>query len=466
MGPLFWIGALTMLMAGAPQEAAKRRPNVLFIAIDDLNDWVGCLGGHPDAKTPNLDRLAARGVLFRRAYCAAPACNPSRASLMTGIRPSSSGVYYNWQIWRDGLKDAVTMQEHFRSQGYFTAGGGKIYHFGLEEPKTWDDFFPLPDRDRVRPPNAPLNGLRGMGYFDWGPIDVPDKEMPDHMTVNWAIDVLGRKHDRPFFLAVGYVMPHLPWYAPRKYFEMFPEDRVALPKINEHDLDDIPEPGKRAAAPEKDHRKVTESNNWRKAVQGYLASIAFVDGQLGRLIDAFDKSPHASNTIVVLYGDNGFHLGEKLHWRKFTLWEESNRVPLLFVAPGTTRAGTRCDRTVDFMGIFPTLMELCGLPAPNRQEGVSLVPLLRDPTARWNRPALMTNGPGNHAVRSERYRYIRYANGNEELYDEIADPMEWNNIAGKPGMEAVKRDLARWLPKKDAPEVQDVRQRGRQRQEK
>jgi len=440
----------TLLVGASPQAAEK--PNVLFIPVDDLNDWVSALGGHPDVKTPNLDRLAARGVIFTNAHCAAPVCNPSRAALLTGVRPSTSGVYNNAQPWRPALKNSVTLMQHFMAGGYFAVGGGKVFHGGFEDPTSWNDYF-KPKAGSPEPAKVPANGIPKTGHFDWGPVEASDDDMPDTKVVNAAVEFLGKKHDKPFFLASGFWKPHLPWYVPRKYFDQYPLDKIALPKVDPRDLDDVPPAGRKMAKPEGDHRSVVQSDNWLKAVQGYLAAISFMDAQLGRLIDALDKGPHASNTIVVLWGDHGWHLGEKEHWRKFALWERATKAPLLFVAPGVTRPGGRCDRPVDFMGIYPTLVELCGLPAAKDQEGVSLVTLLKDPSAAWSRPALTTHGRNNHAVRSERYRYIRYSDGSEELYDHASDPNEWTNLASKPDLAKVKEELAAFLPKTNAPDA-------------
>ena len=335
-------------------------PNVLFIAVDDLNDWVGCLGGHPDVKTPNIDRLAARGTLFTNAFCSAPACNPSRASLLTGIRPSTSGVYLNSQPWRPVMKDAVTLPQHFMANEYSVAGCGKIFHGRFPDRASWQEY--LPRKDDPVPPKRPVNGIKGTAHFDWGPVDATDAEMSDTQMVNWGIRYLKREHEKPFFLAVGLFRPHLPWYVPKKYFDLYPLAEVTLPHVNENDLDDVPPAGKRMANPQGDHRKVLQTNNWRKAVQGYLASISFADAQIGRLLDALDKSAYAKNTVVILWGDHGWHLGEKLHWRKFALWEEATHAPLIMAVPGLTRPGTRCTRTVSFIDIYPTLADVCGLP--------------------------------------------------------------------------------------------------------
>jgi len=439
------------------RRGAKKKPNVLFFAIDDLNDWVACLGGHPDVKTPNLDRLAKRGVLFTNAHCSAPACNPSRASLMTGILPSTSGVYHNPHPWRKSpvLEDAVTIPQHFMAHGYSAVGGGKIYHGGFPDPPSWQDYFPSQRQNKPNdptPPNRPLNGIPNTAHFDWGPVDVPDEKMGDRQVADWAISQLRKKHRKPFFIACGFFRPHLPWYVPKKYFDMYPADKVTLPNVNENDLDDVPPLGVKMAKPQGDHKKVIEHKQWRKAVQGYLASITFTDTCLGRVLDAFDKSDYTDNTVVVLWSDHGWHLGEKLHWRKFSLWEEATHNVLMMVAPGVTKPSGRCPRPVSMLDIYPTLIELCGLTEKKELEGKSLVPLLRDPGAKWDRPALTTHGRNNHSLRTEKWRYIRYNDGTEELYDRQKDPMEWTNLAKDPKYADVKKDLAKWLPEKNVPE--------------
>jgi arylsulfatase A-like enzyme len=439
-------------------DVSKNRPNVLFMAIDDLNDWTGCLGGHPDVKTPNLDRLVQRGVLFTNAHCSAPACNPSRASLMTGILPSTSGVYHNPNPWRKSpvLKDAVTLPQHFMAHGYRVVGAGKIYHGGFPDPPSWHDYFPSQQKNKPNdpmPPNRPLNGIPKTAHFDWGPVDVPDDEMGDSKVADWVIQQLNKSYDRPFFIGCGFFRPHLPWYVPPKYFDMYPEEEVALPNVNENDLDDVPPIGKKMARPQRDHRKVTEHKQWRKAVQGYLASISFVDTCVGRVINALDRSPHAGDTMIVLWSDHGWHLGEKLHWRKFALWEEATHNVLMYCVPGVTKPGQRCGRPVSMIDIYPTLIELCNLAPKKELEGRSLLPLLKDAGARWDRPALTTHGRQNHSLRTERWRYIRYSDGTEELYDHDTDELEWNNLANKPKYADVKKELAQWLPTTNVPEI-------------
>lgn len=441
-----------VLVSASPSLQAVERPNVLFIAVDDLNDWIGCLGGHPQCRSPNIDALARRGVLFARSYCAAPACNPSRAALMTGIRPWTSGVYHNNQPWRPAMPDVVTLPQHFMRHGYRALGSGKIYHGSFPDPASWQDYLekgpdPKPAPDVLADPRSRAGGIV------WGVLDVPDREMNDYKMVDYALNVLQQKQDRPFFLACGIFRPHMPWQVPRKYYDMYPLDDIQLPKVLETDLDDVPPAGRRMARPEGDHADILKAGNWKHAVQAYLASISFADAQVGRLLAGLDASPHKDSTIVILWGDHGWHLGEKLHWRKFALWEEATRAPLIIAAPGVTKPGGICRRTVDFMSVYPTLAELCGLPIPEHCEGKSLVPLLKNPSAEWNPPAVTTHGRANHAVRSERYRYIRYADGSEELYDHENDPLEWKNLADDPRHAPVKHQLAAWLPKEDAPDA-------------
>jgi len=436
--------------------APRDRRNVLFIALDDLNDWIGCLGGHPDVKTPNMDRLAARGVLFTNAHCAAPLCNPSRASLMTGIRPSTSGVYQNNQPMRQSrlLAGAVALPQYLRSHGYSVTGGGKIYHGGFPDPQSWDDYFPSQQENQPpnpEPPNKPANGLPNAAHFDWSPVDVRMGEMGDYKTSEWVRASLARRHDKPFFLACGIFRPHLPWYVPRRFFDMYPADKITLPNVKQDDLDDVPPAGRRMAKPDGDHAQVMKHGQWRKAVQGYLASISFADEIVGRVLDGLDAGPNAKDTSIVLWSDHGWHLGEKLHWRKFALWEEATHNVLMVSSPWATKPKSVCGRTVSLSDVYPTVLDLCGVPMKAGLEGRSLSPLLSNPRAEWNHPAVTTYGQNNHSVRTERWRYIRYADGSEELYDRSADPMEWTNLAAKSGHEQPIALLRQSLPAVNEP---------------
>ena len=452
-------------------SVARGQPDVLLITIDDLNDWVGVMGGHPQAKTPNIDRLAARGMLFTNAHAASTTCNPSRTALMTGLRPSTTGVYTNAHDWRvaEELQGIPTFPRYFRDQGYQTLGAGKLFHAhtwsysglaGYNDTAAWDAFYPsaerqLPDEVSVPDLNRPVNKNPGFLGFDWSGLVTEDWAMGDGQVVSWAEQQLMTQGSRPRFMAVGIFRPHLPWYVPQKYFDMHPLDTIELPPVTENDLDDLPnaasnqQPG-RLQQLEMHDWVLGTTGAWRAAVQGYLASVSFADAMVGQLLDALDRSDRADETIVILLTDHGYHLGEKKRWRKYSLWEESTRVPLIVVAPGVTRPGTRTDQVVSLMDVYPTLTELAGLPSPPHLEGTSLRPLLENPdNTPWDHAAITTYQRNNHAVRTDRYRYIRYADGTEELYDHTNDPYEWTNLAGDPSFSALKDNLARWLPQKN-----------------
>lgn len=436
---LFGLVAIPPLAASEQVPAA--RPNVLFIAVDDLNHWVGYLGRNPQVKTPNIDRLAKRGVSFTNSHCAAPLCNPSRAALMSGLRPSTSGVYLNATDWRKVIPENLPLTTTFRKAGYTVAGAGKIYHGSMERNSEWDEYQlktkgdPQPKTD-----NLGVDGIR------FAPLDCKDEDLRDYEIVTWTIEQLKKRHTKPFFLACGIHKPHMPWNVPRKYYDMYPLDTIQLPKVLENDLDDIPPIGLRMARPKGDHAAILKSGRWKEAVQAYLAAISYTDMLVGQLLGALDKSPYRDNTIICFWGDHGWHLGEKHHWRKFTLWEEATRAPLIWVAPGLTKPGGVCKRSVDFMSIYPTLCDLCRIETPKHVEGPSIHKLLANPDAAWDRPALTTYMFNNHAVRSEDWRYIRYSDGTEELYDHRSDPLEWTNLAKKPEHDGVKKELAKWLP--------------------
>jgi arylsulfatase A-like enzyme len=346
------------------------------------------------------------------------------------------------------------MNQHFKNSGYLTLGCGKIYHGtrgAFADVKGWDDYGQPKDTSKLAgtPPLSPA----GQAHFDWGPNTTGDEAMHDYQTTEWIGKHLQTKRDQPMFLACGFTRPHLPWYVPQKYFDMHPLDKVQLPIVKEDDLDDVPEIGKRFAKPQGDHARVTKANEWKKGVQAYLAAITFSDAMVGRVLHSLEAGPNAGNTMVCLWSDHGWHLGEKLHWRKFTLWERSTRNILMFAAPGVTKTGAACDRTVSMMDVYPTLLDLAGLKAPGAQDGETLVPWLHNPAAGKKTPAVTTYLMGNHAIRTDAWRYIRYKDGTEELYDRAKDPNEWTNLAATPESASLKRDLARWLPKHDAPDA-------------
>ena len=439
--------------------SADSRPNVLFIAVDDLNDWVGHLGGHPQSKTPNIDQLAKNGVSFTKAYCSAPLCNPSRVSLLTGIEPSKSGVYGNGERFRQKMPKAVTLMQYFRNYGYAVKGGGKIFH-GANRPgdmASWDFYFKASQtkHEYKRPANLPA-----LAWAPWGPIDNEDSDMFDFKVVNWAISELEKPHEKPFFLACGFTKPHLPWHVPQKYFDLHPLDTIVLPQTLINDREDLPFFGKKLAkevhdvsGPRnfakhgEDHDMILKYNQWHRAVQSYLATISFVDFHLGRLLKALKNSDHADNTIIVFWGDHGWHLGEKQHWRKHALWETTTRTTLIVSTPEHREKNQLCQSPVSLIDLYPTILELCSLPARDGLDGQSIVPLLQNPKRKWNRPVLTTFGKGNHAVRTERWRYIRYNDGGEELYDHQTDPKEWTNLAKLPHHTMVIERLRKSIPK-------------------
>jgi arylsulfatase A-like enzyme len=486
MKPFLNIVVAIFLTQTVSLSASDVRPNVLMIVVDDMNDWVGCLGGHPDVKTPNIDRLALRGMLFTNAHVAAPVCNPSRVATLTGRNPGSTGIYNNGVVWHEALRDVPSIPQHFKTNGYHVVGGGKVNHHmpGFNRPSDWHDYFAqrfdshyqdrlargLDVRNFRWPEGFPLNQLEAVkrfstppknaNEFDWGALDKADNEMADGQLVMWVEEFLAQPAKEPFFLAAGIYRPHLPFYAPRQYFDMYPQDTLSLPPIKADDCDDLPKGGKEMAADRRgDYDLVMQAGKYRELLQAYLANITFADVLVGRLLDALDTSPHAKNTIVVLWSDHGWHLGEKQHLHKFTLWERSTHVPFIIAAPGITSQNAHTARPVGLIDLFPTLIELCSLPLVDKLDGQSLVPLLKKPTLDWEKPVLTTHGQGNHSLRSERWRYIRYADGGQELYDHTVDPNEWNNLADEPGYSDVIAGLAQWLPTVDVPTLQDKKKK-------
>jgi arylsulfatase A-like enzyme len=433
---LLLIPPLTMAVQA---DAANEQKNVLFLVADDLNSWL--LGDANRYKgkvvAPNLRRLAGSGVNFARAYTASPVCSPSRTAFFSGVSPWKSGHYHNalQTSKSEPLNRALSLAGFFKKAGYTTAGYGKITH-GWDQKEHWDE--KIGHKRDPAPPGAPLTPV-GRGEQDWGPIHLAEEEMNDTINVDAAIKQLEEDHDRPFFIACGLFNPHMPWYVPKKYFEMFPLDEVATPELLKNDLDDVPPLG-RALTKGKSRfvDSVLEHGLHKEAVQGYLATTAYADAQIGRLLNALEKSPHKDNTIVVFLTDHGFHLGEKHHWQKATLWEEATHCLLMFRAPGVTRAGGVSERFVSLQDIYPTLADLCGLEPPAYLEGCSLVPLLKDPDAQWESTAISglteKNKPvqGYVTIRNDMGRYIRYGEGQEEFYDTSQDPREWTNQIDNP----------------------------------
>ena len=443
--PFFAVFLIAGCLSTHVSAADVSRPNVLLICMDDLNDWIGCMGGHPQTVTPNLDRLAAAGVLFTDAHCAAPACNPSRTAIFTGISPHRSGLYDNRQGMRDVLPNAELMPKTFSRHGYRSTGSGKLLHYFIDA-QSWDNYFPEASSENPlprtlypeqRPVNLPRGGPWQYVETDWAPLDATDQEFGgDYLVSQFVSEQLSTKSDQPFFLACGIYRPHEPWFVPRTYFKPFPLEFIQLPPgYREDDLDDLPPEGKRRG-PNRYFEHIRKHGQWKQAVQSYLASIHFADAMLGRVLDALEHGPNADNTIVMLMSDHGWHLGEKQHWQKYSPWRACTRVPLMVRVPvgcsklaQGTMSGT-CHRPVNLLSVFPTLLELCGLPAEGHHDGLSLVPLLADTTAAWPHASVTyLADPGSFGLSVDGWRYIHYANGEEELYNVVEDPFEWRNLA-------------------------------------
>jgi len=442
----------------------QEKPNVLFIAIDDMNDWTTLFDKENPIKTPNLEKLAARGAFFTRAYCSSPACNPSRASIMTGTRPHQTGIYGNSSNWRGALPEAKTLQQFFMENGYYVGGAGKIFHhhkdWAFHDNASFDEFLMM----KINEPYPPskLNGLDWYGSrnTDWGPWPERIEETADFRTSSYAIEFLQKEHKKPFFLNVGIYKPHSPFFAPEEYFEDYPKSSLAMPALNENDWNDLPAGAKALMENTKWFWKgmmqaeEEDREAYREFIQAYQSCASFADAMIGRVIDALDQSPYRDNTLIVIWSDHGFHLGEKEHIEKFALWEKSTHVPYIIIAPGQVTPGTLIEQPVDLTTVYPTLAELCGLEMPN-VAGSSVVPLLKDKNASFP-PALMTYQKGNHAIRTERWRYIQYADGTEELYDHQQDPNEWNNLAEDEKYHEIIEELKKHIPAENAATVADL----------
>ncbi|MCF8380410.1 MAG: sulfatase [Bacteroidales bacterium] len=466
----------------------KKQPNVLFISIDDLNDWVGALEGNPQVITPNMDKLFGQGVLFNNAHCSQAVCTASRNSLLSGIHPSSSGWYSSTKDMEKSydqvMGDHKMLPQYFKDNGYETMAVGKVFHSGVSDYKDrttdfWDEIAPnykVPKDLRDRGDGYggthfypfPKDGSQIVNHYGeefadghslcYGALDredMPGGKMFDELIAEWAVEKLNEDHEKPFFLAVGFVRPHVPYTAPREFFDLYDLDSIKIPEFPEDEMADIPIMGKSIAygtIPGGDHNAVVNLSDtyWKELVYGYLACVSFTDHELGKVLEALENSKYADNTIIVLWSDHGQHLGEKKHWRKQALWEESTKVPLFFKVPGMKNTGKQSKEAVSLLDIYPTLVELCNLPEDTKLEGNSIVPLIKKPQSSWDKPVLSSWYYKNHSVRSNDFRYILYRDGSEELYDHQNDPGEHINLAGDPNYADVIEDLKKSLPATDA----------------
>tara|TARA_Y100001960_G_scaffold122466_1_gene130649 strand:+ start:1642 stop:3051 length:1410 start_codon:yes stop_codon:yes gene_type:complete len=454
---------IVLLFVVSPVFAAKK-PDVVFIVVDDLNDWIGVMGGHPQSKTPNLDALANKGVLFTNAHCNAPQCGPSRTSLLHGLYPKSTGKYFNSTRRpaffggqpMEGItspsapKNPFIFHHHFKKHGYRVVSGGKVAHGNSRGiTKNADEYLKRPPDVRGNFTDDKAN-LWGEG----GAHNHKEEETGDYKVAQWAIGEWrkGLDGDKPLLMTVGFYRPHRPFNAPKAYFEKFPLEGIKLPQVRADDLDDLPPYGKALARsnahkdlfkPRTVHEQILHrggEQEWKYMVQSYLACINYVDAQIGRFLRVLKDNPRKRETVIVLTSDHGWNLGEKTHWCKAALWRNTTRVPFIVILPGVTKAGTRNNQPISHVDIYPSLCDFAGIPKPSYLEGRSILPLLKDLTAT-REVAFLSYGPENTAAQSERYRYLRYEDGSEELYDHQKDPHEWVNQSGNPKYGVIKKKM-------------------------
>ena len=454
--------------------ACAKQPNVLFLAVDDMNDWIGSLGATPRAITPNLDKLAARGVNFSNAHTPGVYCAPARAAIFSGQYASTTGCYRSSDYFTDH-PEIEGLPLSFSKAGYTTLGVGKLYHHmpGSIDVRGWDEFYlrkpsqrkegwsldnwteetPFPDPFPASVFNKGKE-IKGGLFLEWAGLpNDKEEEMADTIRVNWAAEQLGNKHDKPFFLACGIYAPHFPNYCPQKYFDLYERDKIELPPIKVDDLEDLPERMKRAkTARSKIHKELEAKGAVKDAIHGYLACMSYADAMMGRVLNALEKSPYADNTIVVLWSDHGYHHGEKYDWGKHTLWERTSNVPFIWAGPGVKK-GVVTDVTASLIDMYPTFVEMCGLPRPHQKlEGTSLASTLEKPEVAKDRDVYLPYmAPGEYAIINKDWRYISYGDDGEELYDLKSDPNEWNNLAENPNYEDTKRLLRKSAPHVTSP---------------
>ena len=462
----------TAVLCCLASPAKANQSNVIFFALDDLCDWVGPLG-YQQAVTPHMDTLARSGVTFTNGHTAGTFCAPSRTAIFTGRHASSTGCYTT-QVYFQDHPDIRPLQSAFKEGGYRTFGAGKLFHHpaGFVDLRGWDTFFvrnqqqkqsgwPLDSWSEETPipqpyPNSRFNQGQTPAnrfFLEWGKVpNEREEEMADTIRTNWACEVLRQQHDQPFFLALGLYTPHFPNYAPAKYFDLYDVEAIEPPPYKADDLEDLPEKIRIAKTHRsRIHQRLVQTGSLQQAIHGYLASVSYADAMLGRLMNTLNESPYADNTIVILWSDHGYHHGEKGDWGKHNLWERTSNVPLIWSGPAVSQ-GAEIDATVSLIDLYPTLVEMCSLPAEEGLDGTSLAHVLSQPaTARDRNVLLPYMDPEGYAIINRTWRYIHYSNGTEELYNVQSDPHEWDNLAGKAALRGVIDELQKSAPKKFAP---------------
>ena len=440
-------------------SSKEERPDIVLIVVDDLNDWVGCLEGHPDAHSPNIDSLAESGMLFTKAYCNAPQCRPSRLSMIHGVYPFKTGAYFNYTKGTMEKKmENPSIQQFFFENGYRVVSGGKIYHKGLAGD--FGDALLNKPRDPL-PPEGKFDFNRDKSNPDDGyPLDVEDHEMSDYKVAQWAIKQWNTVTDKPLFMSIGFYRPHSPLQVPKPYFDEFPLSSIRRPAEPSEgdDWDDLPIfaknmalgfPYRKTIGGLNRHEYMIKYNRWDPTIQAYHACVSFVDRQIGRFLKSLKKNPRTRDTYIMFVSDHGWHLGEKKKWRKAALWEQTTRIPFIVTGP-SIKPGLSCRQPVSLIDVYPSLVDLAGFRVPSWLDGESIKPQLTDPSLSRT-PVICSYGDGNTAIRTERWRYIRYEDGSEELYDHDTDPNEWNNLAIKAGFQKIKDDLKVMIPTNQHP---------------
>ncbi len=452
-----------------PVKMAEQ-PNIVFFVLDDLNDWINPLG-YRQAITPNLDRLAESGVMFTNAHAPGVYCAPSRTAIFTGLQATTTGCYKN-EIFFYDYPDLVPLQMAFQEGGYNTWGAGKLFHHrgGYVDLRGWNEFFARSEEikemgyemgsrgsDMPLPDPHPYSSyyrktgkeLTGGSFMEWGPInDSLEDRMIAVQRTKWICDLFEKSHEKPFFIGLGLYCPHFPNYAPQKYFDMYELSQVQVPYLKKDDLDDLPEGIRNRMIRRRQlHQETLEDiDAVKEAVWAYLAAVTYADAMLGRVLDALENSEYAENTIVIMWSDQGYHHGEKGQWGKHTLWKQTSRVPLIF-AGGNIPENEKISNTVGLIDLYPTLIEMCNLPTPHEMEGVSLYPVLKDPHMAVDRKLFIpSHERGSYAVVNEKWRYIYYRDGTEELYNLQEDPDEWYNLAGEEAYRSVIDGMKQAVP--------------------